>query len=232
MIDKLNPDIFNRLETVVMDVFSNSDFHKATMRDVAKRAGISFSTIYNYFGSKEKLLFTFVDVSLGKLTDRIIDHLQGIEDLREKIRKVFWVQLDYYERHPELGRILFMTVPMKTWMADETFKQHQMIDMFMDVLRQGQAEDVFDPTVRTGILLDLMMGFVQRSFFMWVSRGQTYRLAEESNAMFEMVWRGISHPRGPKPDREPAPAQAPASGGKPATGDGLPETEKLYAKGV
>ncbi len=177
-----------------MDIFSNSDFHKATMRDVAKQAGISFSTIYNYFGSKEKLLFTFVDISLGKLTHRIIDHLQGIEDLKEKIRKVFWVQLDYYQRHPELGRILFMTVPMKTWMADETFKQQQMINMFMDVLRQGQAENVFNPEVRTGILLDFMMGFVQRSFFMWESRGQTYSLSEESNAMFEMVWRGISNP--------------------------------------
>jgi AcrR family transcriptional regulator len=194
MIDNLNPRIRNRLETAVMDIFSNSDFHKATMRDVAKQAGISFSTIYNYFGSKEKLLFTFVDISLGKLTHRIIDHLQGIENFKEKIRKVFWVQLDYYERHPELGRILFMTVPMKTWMADETFRQQQMINMFMEVLRQGQAEKVFNPKVRTGILLDFMMGFVQRSFFMWVSRGQTYSLSEESNAMFEMVWRGISNP--------------------------------------
>lgn len=195
MINKLNPQVLKRLDAPVMEIFSNSDFHKATMREVAQRAGISFSTIYNYFGSKEKLLFTFVDIYLGKLTHRIVDHLQGIEDLKEKIRKVFWLQLDYYERHPELGRILFMTVPMKTWMADETFAQGQMIGMFIDALRQGQKEKILNPNVRVGAMLDLMMGFVQRSFFMWVSRGQTYSLSDEANAMFEMVWRGISNPQ-------------------------------------
>ncbi len=194
MIETLKPEILKRLESPVMDIFSNSDFHKATMRDVAKRAGISFSTIYDHFGSKEKLLFTFVDISLGKLTRRIIDHLQGIEDLKEKIRKVIWLQLEYYERHPELGRILFMTVPMKTWMADETFSQQKMIGMFMDTLRQGQKEMVLTPKVPTGVLLDLMMGFVQRSFVMWIARGQVYSLSAESNALFDVVWQGISNP--------------------------------------
>lgn len=192
--DGLKPEVRDRLEIAVMEIFSNSDFHKSTMRDVAQRAGISFSTIYNYFGSKEKLLFAFVDVYLGKLTDRIIDHLQGIEDLKEKMRKVLWVQLDYYERHPALGRILFMTVPMQTWIADETFVQKKMFDLFMDVLKQGQANGMLNNQVPTGVLLDLIMGFVQRSFFMWVFRGQRYSLSGDANSKFEMIWRGLSNP--------------------------------------
>jgi AcrR family transcriptional regulator len=192
--DGLKPEVRDRLEVAVMEIFSNSDFHKSTMRDVAKKAGISFSTIYNYFGSKEKLLFAFVDVYLGKLTDRIVDHLQGIEDLKEKMRKVLWVQLDYYERHPALGRILFMTVPMQTWVADETFAQKKMFDLFMDVLRQGQTNGMLNNQVPTGVLLDIIMGFVQRSFFMWVVRGQRYSLSADTNGKFEMIWRAIANP--------------------------------------
>jgi AcrR family transcriptional regulator len=197
MARELKPEVQKRLEKTVMDVFSNSDFHRATMRAVAKKAGISFGTIYKRFGSKEKLLFAFVDISLGKLTERIVDHLQGIEDLKEKLRKVFWLQLDYYERHPELGRILFMTVPMKTWMADESFQQRRMIGMLLEVLSQGQAQAVLNPGLPTGVLLDFMMGFVQRTFFMWVARGQRYSLARESNRLFEMVWRAVSNPDPP-----------------------------------
>jgi AcrR family transcriptional regulator len=115
--------VYQRLEQAVLDTFSHSDFHKANIRDVANRAGVSFSTIYKHYGSKERLVFAFVDVWLGKLTERIYDHLQGIEDLKEKMRKVLWLQLDYYERNPGLARIIFMTLPMETWMADETFKQ-------------------------------------------------------------------------------------------------------------
>ncbi len=195
MLPPLRPEVHARLEHAVLDIFSHADFHKANIRDVAKQAGVSFSTIYKHFGSKERLVFAFVDIWLGKLTERISDHLQGIESLKEKLRKVLWLQLDYYERNPHLGRILFMTLPMATWMADETFRQKKMIHLYLDVLKKGQAEGILNPDVRAGTLLDFMMGLVQRSFAMWVQRGQKGSLAAEANVLFEIVWRGITNPK-------------------------------------
>lgn len=188
------PEIQKRLEAAVLEIFSESDFHQANIRTVAKKAGVSFSTIYGYYGSKEGLVFAVVDVWLGKLTDRIIDHLQGIEDLKEKLRKVFWLQLDYYEKNQSLAKILFMTLPMKTWMADKTFQQKKMMNLFLEVLSQGQKEGILNPNVRAGVLMDFMMGFVQRTFFMWVSRGQKESLISQANVLFEMVWRAITVP--------------------------------------
>ncbi len=190
----LRPEVNKRLEKAVMDVFSHSDFHRANIRDVAKAAGVSFTTIYKHFGSKEQLVFTYVDIWLGRLTNRIIDHLQGIEDLKEKLRKVLWLQLDYYERHPYLGRMLFMTLPMGTWMADKTFDQKKMIHLYLEVLKKGQDQGILNPLVRSGILLDIMLGLVQRSFFMWVQRGCKESLAAQSNVLFDMIWRAISVP--------------------------------------
>ena len=194
MFAPLKPQVSQRLEEAVLDIFSHSDFHKANIRDVANRAGVSFSTIYKHYGSKERLVFAFVDVWLGKLTDRIYDHLQGIEDLKEKMRKVLWLQLDYYERNQGLARIIFMTLPMKTWMADETFKQKKMINMYLEVMRNGQKEGILNPHVRAGVLLDFMLGTVQRAFTMWISRGQQGRLTDQANTLFEMVWRAIANP--------------------------------------
>jgi AcrR family transcriptional regulator len=192
----LRPDVHARLEKAVLEIFSESDFHKANIRDVAQKAGVSFTTIYKHYGSKERLLFSFVDIWLEKLTERIIDPLQGIEDLKEKMRKVYWLQLDYYERHPGLGKILFMTLPMQTWMSDETFRQKRMINLYLEVLKRGQVEGVLNPQVRAGVLLDFMLGTVQRAFFMWVSRGQQKSLAGESQVLFDMVWRAIARPSG------------------------------------
>ncbi|MCF8052577.1 MAG: TetR/AcrR family transcriptional regulator [Desulfobacterales bacterium] len=199
-LPSLRPEVRQRLEDAVLEIFSESDFHQANIRDVAKKAGISFSTIYNHYGSKERLLFSVVDVWLGRLTDRITDHLQGIEDLKEKVRKALWLQLDYYDRHPRLGRILFMTLPMKTWMADETFQQRKMIDLFLEALKDGQSRGILNPYVRAGILLDVILGLVQRSFFMWISRGQKGSLTDQSNALFEIVWRAITIPESPPPN--------------------------------
>jgi AcrR family transcriptional regulator len=197
MLPTLRPEVRTRLEQAVLEIFSHADFHKANIREVAKRAGVSFSTIYKHFGSKERLVFAFVDIWLGKLTERIIDHLQGIEDLKEKLRKVLWLQLDYYERNPHLGRILFMTLPMATWMADTTFQQKTMIHLYLDVLKKGQAEGILTPDVRAGVLLDFMLGMVQRTFVMWVQRGQQGSLSAQANVIFEMIWRGITNPSNP-----------------------------------
>ncbi len=187
-------DFHERLGNTILEVFSESDFHAVGIRDIAQKAGVSFATIYKHYGNKEHLVFAFVDIWMGRLTDRIIDHLQGMADLKEKLRKIFWLQLEYYERHSDFAKIIFMTLPMKTWMSDESFEQHRMFNLLMDVLRQGQEEGVLNDDVDTRILLDFMLGFVQRSFIMWVQRGQKDSLADQTNVMFDMIWRGIVSP--------------------------------------
>ena len=191
--DELTPEIRRRIEAAVLDIFSESDFHRANMRTVAKKAGVSFSSIYKYYGSKEKLLFTCIDNCLSELNERMIDHLQGIEDLKEKLRKVFWVQLDFYERNPNVGTILFLTIPYKKWMADKTFNQNKMINVFLDVARQGQKEEILKTDVRAGVLLDFMLGLVQRCFIMWIFRGKKESLSGNANVLFEMLWSAISN---------------------------------------
>jgi len=187
-------DFHERLGNTILEVFSESDFHAVGIRDIARKAGVSFATIYKHYGNKERLVFAFVDIWMGTLTDRIIDHLQGMADLKEKLRKIFWLQLEYYERHSEFAKIIFMTLPMKTWMTDESFEQRRMFNLLMDVLRQGQEEGMLNNDVDTRILLDFMLGFVQRSFIMWVQRGQKESLAAQTDVMFEMIWCGIVTP--------------------------------------
>jgi len=194
MLDELDSEVQERLGKAVMEIFSTSDFHKASIRLIAERAGVSFTTIYKHYGSKERLLFSFVNIWMGELTDRIEDHLNGIEDLKEKLRKVFWLHLEYYERNEGLGRILFITLPMKTWMTDKSFDQKKRVSLIIDELKKGQHRGIINPRVRAGSLLDFMLGFIQRTFFMWIIRGKQGSLVDEANDLFEMVWQGMANP--------------------------------------
>jgi hypothetical protein len=68
------------------------------------------------------------------------------------------------------------------------------VDLIISVLKKGQKEGLINPYVRAGSLLDFMLGFIQRSFFMWIIRGKQGSLVGEANNLFEMVWQGMVNP--------------------------------------
>ncbi len=189
-----NSEIEARLEAAVLKVFSYEDFHKADMRTIAKTAGVSFETIYKYYGSKEKLLFAFVGAWLDKLTEEAVRNIQGVEDLKEKIRLLVWTQLDYYERNPDMAKILYLTVPYSAWMADGSFGQTRLPGVVLDAIREGQRKGLLNPGVRASLLLDVMYGIVRRCFIMWIYRGRTESLTSQADSIFEVIWGGISKP--------------------------------------
>jgi AcrR family transcriptional regulator len=59
-----------------VEVFADKGFHRATIKDIAKEAGIADGTIYNYFGNK-------TDLILG-----ILDQMNNTEEREEQLTVV------------------------------------------------------------------------------------------------------------------------------------------------
>ena len=186
------PEWQARLRPVVLDAFSESDFHRVDMRSIADRAGMSLHTIYRHFGDKERLLFAFIDDWLVELRDEVCKALQGLESPREKLRKTLWCHLDYYQRNPKVGRALFMTVPMHTWMSTETFARRDFIAMLIGVVREGQKSGAILETIPIQAILDLLVGALIRAFVMWQYRQEEYSLTEQLDPLFRLLWGGLS----------------------------------------
>lgn len=180
------------IERAVLKVFSETDFHKANMRQVAKEAEVSFETIYKYYRNKEGLLFHFINLWLVKSISGIEEHLQGIEHIRERIRKFTWVQTKFYEQNFEIGTIIFMTVPLKTWMEDETFKHQRMLNELIMLIKEGQETDNIDSNIPPQIIVDIWLGIMTRAFTMWIYKGRLKDLMRDFNIRFEIFWNGIA----------------------------------------
>ncbi|HIO92932.1 MAG TPA: TetR/AcrR family transcriptional regulator, partial [Leucothrix mucor] len=66
------------LESAV-DVISEKGFKSASMREIARRAEVGDATIYNYFSSKEKLLYGYCEY----IQHRVMASLKEIDDFHE-----------------------------------------------------------------------------------------------------------------------------------------------------
>jgi TetR/AcrR family transcriptional regulator, repressor of fatR-cypB operon len=191
---QLDPETRARIEQAVLDVFANREFHRVGLIEIARAANVSLQTIYKYYGSKEALLFSSLDSWLGKLAHRMIDHLQGIEEYKEKLRKVFWVVLDFFEKNPKVAQLIMSSVYINTWRKTENYQNPQLFSAFMRVLGEGRAKGVLNDQVDERILLDYILGVLGRLVSMYIQRGQKKPLTAQANVLFEMLWRAISKP--------------------------------------
>jgi TetR/AcrR family transcriptional regulator, repressor of fatR-cypB operon len=191
---KLDPKTRVRIEQAVLDIFADREFHRVGLIEVARAANVSLQTIYKYYGSKEALLFATLDTWLSKLAARMIDHLQGIEDFKERFRKVFWVTLDFFEHNPKVGQIIMSSVYVNTWRKQANYANPELFGTFLKVLGEGRARGILNDAVEEKYLLDVIMGVLGRLVQMHIHRGMKEPLTAQAGPLFEMLWRAIAKP--------------------------------------
>ncbi len=188
----LKQDVRDRIEQAATEIFAEQEFHRVNLADIAAHANASLQTIYRYYGSKEALLNACLLSGLGKLAERMLDHLQGIETYKDRLRKVFWVVLHFFENEPVIARMLMNSVYPGSWDSDVTHSQKQLTETFLQVLREGRAQGVLNNDVSEIILLDYFYGVLFRLCQMHQVRGGQESLAAQAPVLFEMLWRAIA----------------------------------------
>jgi AcrR family transcriptional regulator len=190
----LDPETRMRIEQAVLDIFAEREFHRVGLIEIARGANVSLQTIYKYYGSKEALLFSSLDVWFGKLAERMLDHLQGIEDYKERLRKVFWVALDFIEKNPKIVQLMMSSVYINTWRKQGEYEYPELFGTFIKVLSEGRAKGILISEVDEKILLDYIFGILFRLGQSYVLRGMKKPLTQQANVLFEMLWRAIAKP--------------------------------------
>jgi AcrR family transcriptional regulator len=65
----LKEEVKSKITEAAVKEFSRNGYEKASMRTIAKEAGISVSNTYNYYRSKEELFITIVEPVFNQLKD-------------------------------------------------------------------------------------------------------------------------------------------------------------------
>jgi len=94
-----------RLLEAAVDVISEKGFDKASMREIARRADVADATIYNYFSTKEKLLYGYC----AHVQQQVMDELKAIDDFHE------------YSLRDQLHQLVEMEIRM--WLPAREFLQ-------------------------------------------------------------------------------------------------------------
>lgn len=192
-LSDMRPATLGKIEKAVRKVFAGVDSNEVTMAQIAKSANVSLQTLYKYFGDKQTLFYTIMDIVLGRLAIRIMDHLQGIDSVQDRLRKTLWVCFDFVDSHPDAVMVL-SSVSASHIRNIAIYENKELIGAFLDVLEDGQNRGVLNDTVPLYILFDVFMGFISRLGLMHIIRQTDTPINAEFDALFNMLWRAISKP--------------------------------------
>ena len=62
--EQMRAEAHAKISAAALEVFAEYGYHGATMRQIAKAAGLSGGLVYHYFPSKEKIFRRLVDFAL------------------------------------------------------------------------------------------------------------------------------------------------------------------------
>ena len=114
--------------------FGENGYEKTSVADIAKEAGISKASIFQYFGTKRKLYLYLFQVACEKIVENLP---QGNDDLFDSIQRATRAKIKVMEQHP--GMYDFLSSIVNEGNQDIMTSLHSGFDM---QIMQG-AETIF-----------------------------------------------------------------------------------------
>jgi len=185
-----------------IEVFGKNHFRKASISEIARKAGVAEGTIYQYFKNKEDLFFS-IPIEKTKEFCRDLDlHLQGITGAFNKIRKFIWYYLYFFQANPEYSRTLMLEMRVnKSFSKAKAFKSFKpFTNKILEIIEEGRKEGVVRQDVNVYLLRQLILGVLEHMVTRWLLKGEKYDLVKCYEEVCALVFNGISFPKVPGSD--------------------------------
>jgi len=177
-------------------VFSDKGFLNSTISDVAKETGVSDTTIYEYFSSKEELLFSIPREGI-ELSKEVLDaHLNYISGASNKIRAMIYHLCKFYQENPYFASICLMTLKTnKKFMETDIYKDLiEYYKIIVNVIQEGIQNGELKSDTNPHFVRSIIIGSIEFVVIRWLMYGCPEDKTQPINnvdPLFKIIMGGI-----------------------------------------
>lgn len=192
-----NEELIDRRRKQIIDgaikVFNAKGFHKATVREIAKEAGLTMGSLYNYIASKEDIIHIVYDYITRVLREEMSEAIAGIEDPEERLKAALYQNLNAVYKNQEIIMFIYKESAsldkksLHTVLARET----EYIELFEGLLRERfKGQDVNEERLR--LAADLLPYIpVIMTFRRWSLKRRFESMDNVMEGILDFVLQGI-----------------------------------------
>jgi len=174
-------------------VFAQKGFHQSTIAEIAREAGVSDATIYEYFPNKEELLFSIPLETTRKGKESLASHLNYIRGAANKLRAIIYGYLHFFHTHPDYASVaLLILKPNRDFLKTEAYQLvREWSRLTIEVVKEGMASGEFRPDTDPYLVRSAVLGTIEHNVISWVLLGRPKDLTELADPLTDMLVQGI-----------------------------------------
>ena len=186
----------DRIMESALRIFAEKSFQDATISEISKAAGVSEATIYEYFGTKEDLLFAIPEKISNDTFHESESVLPYIKDVESRMRAIMLSYIQLYQNNPDYSALVLLQL-----MSSKRFRQtaaHAAIrrsaHSLLDCIREGIACGAFRKDADAYLIRSILMGAVEHLFIHWHMQGKPKRkksILDMLDLLMDIVLSGI-----------------------------------------
>ena len=186
----------DRIMDAALRIFAEKSFADATISEISKEAGVSEATIYEYFGTKEDLLFAIPEKISNDTFEESEMVLPYVKDVEGRLRAIMYSYVRLYQENPDYSALVLLQL-----MSNKRFRQtaaHEAIrrsaHRLLDCIRDGVADGTFRKDVNAYLVRSMLMGTIEHVFIHWHMRGMPddrKTMMDMLDPFLELVFSGI-----------------------------------------
>jgi AcrR family transcriptional regulator len=173
-------------------VFAQKGYQEATISDVAREAGLSDTTIYDYFSTKEELLFSIPVATTRKFKELIEFNLKSVRDAGSRIRAFIYFTLSFYISHPHYASMYLLNLKHNRKFSET--EAHTIIreiyDILVDVIRKGIESGEIKKEIDPSLLRSSILGTIEHIVIRWILIEREDDLLEYADRIYDMAMTG------------------------------------------
>ena len=130
-----------------------------------------------------------MDEQIDQIGYRVERHIAGMQNIKEIFRKVFWVTMDVYDSNPGVAVTAFITVPMRTWMQDTSYRRKDDLSILKQHIRTARDKGTIDASLSSRQIMDAYYMVCYRYIHNWYYEKMSYRLTDRLDEYFNLFWK-------------------------------------------
>ena len=183
-----------------LKVFGKKGFEATTISAISRAAKISEATLYEYFSSKEDVLFAIPNLYTRRELEKIQEIAHYIHVPEEKIRVIIQAYLEFYENNKLYTSVALLTLKgNRHFLNSPAYKVvKKSTGAIIEAFNQGVAAGVFRDDIDPYLVRNMIMGFIEHLTIQWLLVKRPESIAQYRDIIFDMVIRAIEK----RPDSE------------------------------